>query len=148
MGHISHKSLDVLKEEPASGVDYTGDIKNCSTFPLGKSARQLYPKQATYNVLRLFQLVSVDTLRPFTPKSLGGIKYAVKFVDQQTKWREVVFMKDKACSVDALAMFVKETAIPRATASIPCAGTAARNSQARSSISTVIKLAGSAAVFH
>ena len=35
MGHINHKSLGVLRKEPASGVDYTGDLKNCSTCPLG-----------------------------------------------------------------------------------------------------------------
>ena len=112
MGHINHKSLDVLRKEPASGVDYTGDLKNCSTCPLGKSAQQPHPKQADYNVLRPFQLVSVDILGPFTPKSLGGFKYAVKFVDQQTTWKEVALMKDKAYSVDALAVFVKETVIP------------------------------------
>ena len=90
MGHINHKTLDVPRKEPASGADYTGDLKNCSTCPLGKSAQQPHPKQATYNVLRPFQLVSVDTLGPFTPKSLGGFKYSVKFVDQQTKWKKVV----------------------------------------------------------
>ena len=112
MGHINHKSLDVLNKKPASGVDYTGDLKNCSTCPLGKSAQQPHPRQATYNVLRSFQLVSVDTLGPVTPKSLGGFKYAVKFVNQQTKWKGVVLMKDKTCSVDALAVFVKKTMIP------------------------------------
>ena len=74
-----------MRKEPPSGVDYTGDLKNCSTCPLGKSAQQPHLKQVTYNVLRPFQLVSVDTLGPFTPKSLGGFKYAVPFVDQQTK---------------------------------------------------------------
>ena len=112
MGHINHKSLDVLKKGPASGVDFTGNLKNCSTCLIGKCAQQPHLKQATYNVLRHFQLVSVDTLDPFTPKSLGGFKYAVKFVDQQTKCKEVVLMKDKTCSVDALAVFVKETVIP------------------------------------
>ena len=112
MGHINHKSLDVLRKEPASGVVYTGDLKKCGTCPLGKSAQQSHPKQATYNVLRPFQLVPVDTLGPFTPKSLGEFKYAVKFVDQQTKWKEVVVMKDETCSVDALAVFVKEIVIP------------------------------------
>ena len=34
------------------------------------------------------------------------------FVDPQTKWKEVVLMKDKTCSVDALAGFVKETVCP------------------------------------
>ena len=56
--------------------------------------------------------MSVDTLGPFRPKFSGGFKYAVKFVDQLTKWKEVVLMKDKTCSVDALAVFVKETVIP------------------------------------
>ena len=95
VGHIIHKRLDVLRKGPASGVSYTGDLKNCSTCPLGKSAQQPHPKQATYDVLRPFQLVSVDTLGSFGPKSLGGFKYAVKLVDQQTKWKEVVLMKDK-----------------------------------------------------
>ena len=51
MGHINHKSLDVLRMERASGVDYTGNLKKCSICPLGKSAQQPHPKQATYNVL-------------------------------------------------------------------------------------------------
>ena len=112
MGYINQKSLDVLRKEPASRVDYTGDLKNCSACSLGESAQQPHPKQATYKVLCLFQFVSVDTLGPFTPESLGGFKYAVKFVDQQTKWKEVVLIKDKTCPVDALAAFVKETVIP------------------------------------
>ena len=103
---------DVLRKEPASGVDYIGDLKNCSICPLGKNAQQPHPKQATYNVLRPFQFVSVDTLDPFTPKSLGGFKYAVTFVDQQTKLKEVMLIKNKTCSVDAVAVFVKETKIP------------------------------------
>ena len=111
MGHINHKSLDVLRKEPASGVDYTGDLKDCGTCPIGKSAQQSYPNQAIYNVLRPFQLVSVDTLGLFTPKSLGGFKYAVTFVDQQTKWKEVLLMKENTCSVDALPVFVKKTVI-------------------------------------
>ena len=102
----------MLRKEPPGGVDYAGDLKNCSTCPLGKSARQPHPKQATYNVLRRFQLIPVDTLSLFTPKSLGGFKYAVKFGDQQIKWKEVMLMRDISCSVDALAVFVKETVIP------------------------------------
>ena len=82
---INHKSLEVRKKEPASGVDYTCDPKDDSTCPLGKNAQQPHPKQATYNVLHPFQLVSVDTIGPFTRKYLDGLKYTVKIVDQQTK---------------------------------------------------------------
>ena len=86
MGHINHKSLNVLRKEPASGVDYTGDLKNCGTCPLGKNAQQPHPKQATCNVIRPFQIVFVDTLVSFTPKYLGGFKYAVTIVDQPAEW--------------------------------------------------------------
>ncbi|CAB1118025.1 unnamed protein product [Ectocarpus sp. CCAP 1310/34] len=112
MGHINGKSLDVLRKEPVNGVDYTGNVNDCCVCPLGKSAQQPHPKQVTYGVLRPFQHVSVDTLGPFTPTALGGFKYATKFVDQQTKWAEIVLMKDQACSVDSLALFKKGTVVP------------------------------------
>eukprot|EP00752_Nemacystus_decipiens_P015081 g13435.t1 len=111
MGHINAKSLDVLRKQSA-GVEYAGDLKDCSVCPLGKSAQQPHAKQAAYGVLRPFQLVTVDTLGPFTPVALGGFKYAVKFVDQQTKWKEVVLTKDKTHAVDALELFNKGTVIP------------------------------------
>ena len=47
MGHINGKSLDVLGKEPGNGVDYTGAVKDCEYFPLGKSTQQSHPKQAT-----------------------------------------------------------------------------------------------------
>eukprot|EP00752_Nemacystus_decipiens_P010530 g9376.t2 len=111
MGHINAKSLDVLRKQSA-GVEYAGDLKDCSVCPLGKSAQQPHAKQAACGVLRPFQLVTVDTLGPFTPVALGGFKYAVKFVDQQTKWKEVVLTKDKTHAVDALELFNKGTVIP------------------------------------
>ncbi|CAB1110628.1 unnamed protein product [Ectocarpus sp. CCAP 1310/34] len=60
----------------------------------------------------VFPMQTVDTLGPFTPTALGGFKYATKFVDQQTKWAEIVLMKDKTCSVDSLALFNKGTVVP------------------------------------
>ncbi|CAB1113505.1 unnamed protein product [Ectocarpus sp. CCAP 1310/34] len=51
-------------------------------------------------------------LAPLKPTALGGFKYVTKFVDQQTKWAEIVLMKDKTCSVDSLALFNKGTVVP------------------------------------
>ena len=59
MGHINGKSLDVLRKEPGNGVDYTGAVKDCGFCPLGKNTQQSHPKQATYGVLRPFQLTTV-----------------------------------------------------------------------------------------
>ena len=47
MGRINGKSFDVLRKEPGNGVDYTGAVKDCEYFPLGKSTQQSHPKQAT-----------------------------------------------------------------------------------------------------
>ena len=95
MGHINSKSLDVLRKEAANGIDYTGDVQDCSACSLGKSSQQPHPKHAIYGVSRAFQIKFVDILGPFTPTALGGFKIAAKFVDQHTKWKEVVLMKDK-----------------------------------------------------
>ena len=59
MGHMNGKSLDVLRKEPGNGVDYTGAAKDCDSCPLGKSTQQPRPNQATYGVLRPFQLTTV-----------------------------------------------------------------------------------------
>ena len=56
MGHINGKSLDVWRKEPGNGVDYTGAVKDCDSCPLDKSTQHAHLKQATYGVLRPFQL--------------------------------------------------------------------------------------------
>ena len=111
MGRINGKSLDVLRKEPGNGVDYTGAVKNCDSCPLGKSKQQSHPKQATYGVLRLFQLTTVGTMGPFQPEALGGFRYATKFVDQKIKWKKIYLVKNKTHSVDSLALFTKGTVI-------------------------------------
>lgn len=37
LGHINSKSLDILRKVPGNGVEYTGDVKDCTSCPLGKS---------------------------------------------------------------------------------------------------------------
>ena len=69
-------------------------------------------EQATYGVLRPFQLTTVDTLGPFQPQALGGFRYAIKFVDQKTMWKDIYLMKDKTHSAESLALFNKGTVIP------------------------------------
>ena len=72
MGRINSKSLDVLRNEADNGIDYTGDVQNCSACPLGKNSQQPHPKHAVYGVSRVFQIVFVDILGPFTPTALRG----------------------------------------------------------------------------
>lgn len=112
MGHINRKSLDALRKLPGNGVEYDVDMKECGTCLVGKSEQQTHPKQATYDVQRPFELVTVDTMGPITPQALGGYSYVTKFVNQQTKWKEIFFINDKTLTVDSLEMLNKALVIP------------------------------------
>ena len=50
MGHINSKSLDMFRKEAANGIDYNGDVKDCSACPLRESSQQPHPKHAVYGV--------------------------------------------------------------------------------------------------
>ena len=49
---------------------------------------------------------------PITPEALGGHKYANKFVDQHTKWAEIVLLQKKEDTINALRLFVQTVVIP------------------------------------
>ena len=82
MGHITRKSMDVLRRMPGSGVDYNGDVQVCDVCAVGKSTQQAHPKQATCDVQHAFQLVTVDLMGPIKPAALGGYRYETKLVDK------------------------------------------------------------------
>ena len=84
MGHINRKSIDVLRRMPGSEVDYNGDIKACDVCAVGKSKQQAHPKQSTYDVQHVLQIVTVKLMGPIKPAALGGYSYVIKFVDQHT----------------------------------------------------------------
>ena len=72
MGHINSKSLNVLRKEAANGINYAGDVQDCSACPLRESSQQPHPKHAVYGVSRAFQIVFVDILGPFSPTALAA----------------------------------------------------------------------------
>ena len=81
MGNINRKSMNVLRKPAGNGVDYNVDIKACDVCAVGKSKQQAHPRQATCDVQRAFQLVTVDTMGPISPQALGGYNYITKVVD-------------------------------------------------------------------
>ena len=52
---------------------------------------------------------------PINPASLGGYRYAMKFVDQHTKWKEIFLIKTKTQTIDALELFNKALVVPQRT---------------------------------
>ena len=82
--------MDVLRKLAGNGVDYNVDIKACDVCAVGKSEHQAHPWQATCDVQRAFQLVTVDTMGPISPQALGCYNYITKVVDERTKWRRLL----------------------------------------------------------
>ena len=52
---------------------------------------------------------------PIKPATLGGYSYVAKFVDQQTKWKEIFVIKTKPQALDALELHNKALVIPNNT---------------------------------
>ena len=95
-----------------NGVEYDEDVTACDVCAIGKSAQQPHPKRASYDVQKSFQLVTSHLMGPITPEALGGCKYANKFVDQHTKWAEIVLHKTKEDTINALRLSVQTVVIP------------------------------------
>ena len=104
--------MDVLWKQAGNGVEYSGDIQACDVCAVGKSEQQAHPKQATYDIQRAFQLVTVDTMSPISPQALGGYNNVIKIVDQHTKWKEIFLIKEKTQTVDYLELFKRGLVIP------------------------------------
>lgn len=95
VGHITGRSMDILRKVQGNGVEYNGELNACDVCTIGQRAQQAHPKRSSYDVSRPFQLVTTDLMGPFSPPALGGFLYINKFVDQHTKWNKVFLIKEK-----------------------------------------------------
>lgn len=93
-------------------AEYNEDTQACDVCAVGKSEQQDHLKQATYDVQRVFQLVTVDTMGRITPQALGGYNFVTKLVDQHTKRKEIFLTENKTKTVDSLELFNTGLVIP------------------------------------
>ena len=106
------EGLDALRKVEGNGIDYIGNVEACDVCAIGKSAQQARPKKVTHNIKQPFQLVLADPMGPMSPLALGGFQYVSKFVDQQTKWKDIFLIRAKSDATDALKLFNQSLAIP------------------------------------
>ena len=112
LGHINSRSLDVLRKVEGKGIDYIGNVKACDVCAIGKSAQQAHPKKATYDIKKSFQLELADLMGSMSPPALGGFQYVSKFVNQQTKWKEMFLIKAKSDAIETIKLFNQSLVIP------------------------------------
>ena len=95
MGHIGYKALKELPNA-VKGVEKTKEIKNidCDVCIQAKMTAKISRKPSE-NSTTYLDLVYSDIGGPFTPKTIGGNKYYVTFLDSATKWAEIRLIKSK-----------------------------------------------------
>ena len=88
----------------------------CKATALTTPATSRYAASAqlgkTYDIKQSFHLVLADLMGPMSPPALGGFQHVSKFVDQQTKWKEIFLIKAKSDAVDTLELFNQSLVIP------------------------------------
>lgn len=62
--------------------------------------------------LRAFQLVSYDHMGPIIPPPLGGVVFVSKYVDQETKSKEMFLIISKKNAIDTLRLLIQALVIP------------------------------------
>ena len=99
LGHLSESSLQKLaKLKMADGFDYDPqrNIDFCKSCIEGKIHRQPFPKEGGKRSTELLGLVHSDVCGELNVKSLGGAKYFLTFVDDNTRYVWTYMLKHKS----------------------------------------------------
>jgi Integrase core domain/GAG-pre-integrase domain len=113
MGHIGSKALKELPNA-VKGVKTILKVeeKDCDICIQSKITAKISRKSSSGSTTYL-GLVYSDIGGPYTPKTLGGNKYYVTFLDSATKWAEIRLIKSKDevynCFLEYLALEERES---------------------------------------
>ena len=93
LGHLHQEAL--LKIQPIAEKGNTKMEEDCETCIRGKLRRSNFPKKRESKTNQLLERIHSDVAGPFTPKSLGGNRYFVTFMDDYSNFINVFVMKKK-----------------------------------------------------
>ena len=100
LGHLNARSLDILRKDTGTGVDYRDSLSPCGVCQIAKHKQSPHPKQSTRELSRPGQLVVIDNMGPVNPPAKykgGSFPYACKIPNtydeamsspQREKWKE------------------------------------------------------------
>lgn len=113
-GHLGYDNIHVLKDkamvdgmkiELAGGVDR----KNCEGCAMGKQHRQPFPKKSEHKACKPLELIHSDVCGPISIPSVGGSRYFVTFIDDNSRYTYVYMIKHKSEVLDRFTEFVEQT---------------------------------------
>ena len=107
LGHLNARSLDILRKDTGTGVDYRDSLSPCGVCQIAKHKQSPHPKQSTRELSRPGQLVVIDNMGPVNPPAKykgGSFPYACKITDDYTKMKEVYLLRKKSASPGSSGM--------------------------------------------
>ena len=105
LGHLNTRSLDILRKDTGTGVDYRDSLSPCGVCQIAKHKQSPHPKQSTRELSRPGQLVVIDNMGPVNPPAKykgGSFPYACKITDDYTKMKEVYLLRKKSDTTEAV----------------------------------------------
>ena len=105
LGHLNARSLDILRKDTGTGVDYRDSLSPCGVCQIAKHKQSPHPKQSTRELSRPGQLVVIDNMGPVNPPAKykgGSFPYACKITDDYTKMKEVYLLRKKSDTTEAV----------------------------------------------
>ena len=87
-------------------MEYSGTFSPYDFYSGQKSKQRNHPKKANHGVDAPLTLVFTDLIGPLSPPTVGGHRYASKYTDEFTKWKQVYLMASKSEAVETLRLFV------------------------------------------
>jgi hypothetical protein len=98
LGHVNYRDLvKAVANGSIEGVeafDSTSRNTTCEVCCKGKMTRTSFPKSSDRKTNSL-DIIHTDLCGPFRTESNGKAKYFVEFIDDQSRWCEVRFLKSK-----------------------------------------------------
>lgn len=97
LGHLSGKDLSNIQRDNI--VDGLGSVKlrdefECTVCVKGKMTRTPFPRKSERST-NLLEIIHSDVCGPMRQESHGGAKYFVEFIDDNSRWCEVRFVRSK-----------------------------------------------------
>ncbi|CAG9104628.1 unnamed protein product [Plutella xylostella] len=106
LGHLNRRSMDLLKNGMANGINYTGGKHSpCVACIEGKQSRLPFPEQSYNRATDKLGLIHSDLCGPMSVSSYSGARYLLTFIDDYTRMTFGYFIKTKDEVFSVFKMF-------------------------------------------
>ncbi|BES98060.1 Hydra magnipapillata [Nesidiocoris tenuis] len=104
LGHLNEKDLRSMSKTVKGLKFKKTEMSACEVCLQGKISQSPFPKKSERKT-KLLDIIHSDICGPMRVKSIGGAAYFITFIDDATRWCEVMFLKKKSEALEAFKIF-------------------------------------------